>query len=71
MSALKKIVLAGDFELVGGGSYEFVSGFRETYLDDLTRDKRISREAESRRCLRQWHRRRLCAGGRWNASAAR
>ena len=43
MGALKKIVLAGDFDLVGGGSYDFVSGFRETYLDDLTAGKRISR----------------------------
>jgi phosphomannomutase / phosphoglucomutase len=43
MGTLKKIVLAGDFDLVGGGSYDFVSGFRETYLDDLTAGKRISR----------------------------
>lgn len=43
MGALKKIVLAGDFDLVGGGSYDFVSGFRENYLDDLTAGKRISR----------------------------
>lgn len=44
MSALKQIVLAGDFDLVGGGSYDFVSGFRETYLDDLVDDKRIARK---------------------------
>ncbi|MER9844410.1 phosphomannomutase/phosphoglucomutase [Mesorhizobium australicum] len=44
MSALKAIVLAGDFDLVGGGSYDFVSDFRETYLDDLTRDRRITRK---------------------------
>ncbi|GLS37192.1 phosphomannomutase [Mesorhizobium tianshanense] len=44
MSALKTIVLAGDFDLVGGGSYDFVPDFRKTYLDDLTRDKRISRK---------------------------
>jgi len=43
MGALKKIVLAGDFDLVGGGSYDFVSGFRETSLDDLTAGKRLSR----------------------------
>jgi phosphomannomutase/phosphoglucomutase len=43
MSALKEIVLAGDFDLVGGGSYEFVEGFRETYLADLTREVRIGR----------------------------
>ncbi|MGX9179639.1 phosphomannomutase/phosphoglucomutase [Mesorhizobium sp. BHbdii] len=44
MSALKTIVLAGDFDLVGDGSYDFVADFRKTYLDDLTRDKRIARK---------------------------
>src|SRR6201991_2634970 len=44
MSALKEIVLAGDFDLVGGGSYEFVADFRKTYLDDLTAEKRIGRK---------------------------
>jgi phosphomannomutase/phosphoglucomutase len=44
MTALKTIVLAGDFDLVGGGSYEFVSDFRKTYLDDLTAGKRLSRK---------------------------
>ena len=44
MSALKAIVLAGDFDLVGGGSYDFVADFRKIYLDDLTRDKRIARK---------------------------
>ncbi|MEV8877380.1 phosphomannomutase/phosphoglucomutase, partial [Mesorhizobium ciceri] len=44
MSALKQIVMAGDFDLVGGGSYDFVPNFRETYLDDLTRGKRISKK---------------------------
>lgn len=44
MSALKTIVLAGDFDLVGGGCYDFVADFRKTYLDDLTRDKRIARK---------------------------
>lgn len=44
MSALKKIVLEGDFDLVGGGSYEFVPDFRDTYLDDLVAGKRISRK---------------------------
>ncbi|PWJ85378.1 phosphomannomutase/phosphoglucomutase [Pseudaminobacter salicylatoxidans] len=43
MSALKKIVLEGDFELTGGGAYEFVSGFRETYLDDLTKGHKLAR----------------------------
>ncbi|MER9651706.1 phosphomannomutase/phosphoglucomutase [Mesorhizobium sp. M0199] len=44
MSALKAIVLSGDFDLVGGGSYDFVADFRKTYLDDLTAGKRISRK---------------------------
>ncbi|MER9425997.1 phosphomannomutase/phosphoglucomutase [Mesorhizobium sp. M0317] len=44
MSALKQIVLSSDFDLAGGGCYDFVSGFRETYLDDLTQDKRIARK---------------------------
>jgi phosphomannomutase/phosphoglucomutase len=44
MTALKKIVLEGDFDLVGGGSYEFASGFREAYLADLVEHKKISRK---------------------------
>ena len=36
-------MLAGDFDLVGGGAYEFVSGMRETYLDDLTEGVSIGR----------------------------
>lgn len=44
MSALKQIVLSSDFDLAGGGCYDFVAGFRETYLDDLTQDKRIARK---------------------------
>ncbi len=44
MTALKNIVLGGDFDLVGGGSYEMIRGFRETYLDDLVSGKRIGRK---------------------------
>lgn len=44
MTALKNIVLGGDFDLVGGGSYEVIRGFRETYLDDLVSGKRIGRK---------------------------
>ncbi|MEW9806866.1 phosphomannomutase/phosphoglucomutase [Mesorhizobium sp. ZMM04-5] len=43
MSALKAIVLGGDFDIVGGGAYEFVADFRKTYLDDLTDGVRIAR----------------------------
>ena len=43
MGALKDIVLSGDFDLVGGGTYEFVPDFRKTYLDDMTKGVRIGR----------------------------
>lgn len=43
MSALKKIVLAGDFDLADGGSYEFVPDFRDAYIADLTQGERLSR----------------------------
>jgi phosphomannomutase/phosphoglucomutase len=44
MSALREIVLNGDFDLTGGGSYEFVADFRKTYIDDLVAGKRITRK---------------------------
>ncbi|RWC98149.1 MAG: phosphomannomutase/phosphoglucomutase [Mesorhizobium sp.] len=44
MTALKALVLDGDFDLRGGGSYEFVAGFRETYIEDLTAGKKIGRK---------------------------
>ncbi|MFC5385317.1 phosphomannomutase/phosphoglucomutase [Aquamicrobium segne] len=44
MSGLKNIVLAGDFDLVGGGAYEFISDFRKVYLDDLVEGRQISRK---------------------------
>ncbi|QPC88652.1 phosphomannomutase/phosphoglucomutase [Mesorhizobium sp. NBSH29] len=43
MSALKEIVLSGDFDLKGSGTYEFVADFRETYLADVTVGKQIRR----------------------------
>jgi len=43
MTALKEIVLAGDFDLVGGGSYEFVENFRDRYIADLAEGVRIMR----------------------------
>jgi len=43
MNALKEIVLAGDFDLSGGGSYEFVPDFRVRYLADLTEGVSIGR----------------------------
>ena len=44
MTALKALVLNADFDLVGGGSYEFVSELRERYIDDLTAGKSIRRK---------------------------
>ena len=44
MSALKQIVLAGDFDLVGGGSYVFVPDFPEIYIRDLTDRPKIKRK---------------------------
>ncbi len=44
MSALKRIVLSGDFDLVGGGAYEFVPDFREAYIADLTAGRRLARK---------------------------
>ncbi|MDP3895944.1 MAG: phosphomannomutase/phosphoglucomutase [Mesorhizobium sp.] len=44
MSALKQIVLEGDFDLPGGGSYEFIPDFRVRYLADLTEGVKIGRK---------------------------
>ncbi len=44
MSALKEIVLSGDFDLPGGGTYQFVDKFRERYLADLVEGKSITRK---------------------------
>ncbi|MEO0496957.1 MAG: phosphomannomutase/phosphoglucomutase [Pseudomonadota bacterium] len=44
MGRLKEVVLEGEWKLAdpgsgGGGSYEFIPGFRETYLANLTADR--------------------------------
>ena len=44
MTALKEIVLAGDFELRDGGSYRFVNNFFDLYFKDLTSRPRIKRK---------------------------
>jgi phosphomannomutase / phosphoglucomutase len=44
MSALKEIVLAGDFDQRGGGSYVFHENFAETYLADLTSRPKFTRK---------------------------
>src|SRR5690606_10090151 len=43
ISALREIVLRGEFDLVGGGSYRYIEGFRELYLADLVAGKHIGR----------------------------
>lgn len=43
MSALKEIVLAGDFDLSGGGSYQFHENFAERYARDLTTRAKLTR----------------------------
>jgi phosphomannomutase/phosphoglucomutase len=44
MSRLKEIVLSADFDLPGGGSYEFVESFPERYIADLTSRPKIKRK---------------------------
>ena len=58
MAELRDIVLAGDFEERPSGSYEFVDGVREAYIDDLVGDFRLSRPLKV-----------VCATGNGTASA--
>ncbi len=44
MGELRDIVLNGDFETRDGGSYEYVDGVKEAYLDDLVGDFKMSRK---------------------------
>jgi len=44
MNALRNAVLGGDFDLVGGGSYEAVEGVRARYIDDLTSGIKMKRK---------------------------
>lgn len=44
MSRLKDIVLAGATPARPGGGYDYVEGFAATYLDDLARDRALSRK---------------------------
>jgi len=44
MSALKAIVLAADFDLVGGGAYVFVDDFPARYIRDLTSRPKVTRK---------------------------
>ncbi|MEP3329902.1 phosphomannomutase/phosphoglucomutase [Sedimentitalea sp.] len=58
MAELRDIVLNGLGEAKPGGSYEFVDGVREAYLDDLVGDFRMSRPLKV-----------VCATGNGTASA--
>lgn len=58
MNELKDIVLNGKGEARPGGGYEFVSGVREAYLDDLVGDFRMTRKLKV-----------VCATGNGTASA--
>ncbi|WP_144222508.1 phosphomannomutase/phosphoglucomutase [Mesorhizobium amorphae] len=44
MTALKALVLNSDFDLVGGGNYQFVPDFHERYIEDLVIGKQIRRK---------------------------
>ncbi len=44
MNRLKEIVLAGKFDLEGGGSYVFHENFAEAYIRDLTSRPKITRK---------------------------
>ena len=44
MGRLRDIVLNGEYKLAGGGSYEFIDGFAERYIADLTDRKPFSRK---------------------------
>ncbi|WP_223477157.1 phosphomannomutase/phosphoglucomutase [Oricola indica] len=43
MAQLRDIVLSGDFDLNGGGTYETVRDFRAVYLDDLVEGVKLNR----------------------------
>ncbi|WP_281972683.1 phosphomannomutase/phosphoglucomutase [Ruegeria faecimaris] len=58
MSELRDIVLNGEGQTHPGGSYEFVDGVKEAYIDDLVGDFRISRPLKV-----------VCATGNGTASA--
>ena len=44
MGRLRDIVLSADFDLTGGGAYEFVDGFPDRYIADLTDRPKIGRK---------------------------
>ncbi len=58
MAELRDIVLQGQGEAAPGGSYEFVDGVREAYLDDLVGDFRMTRKLKV-----------VCATGNGTAAA--
>ena len=63
MTRLKEIVLGGQFELEGGGAYEFVENFPARYIADLTDRPKLKRQPQGGLRLRQRHGRRVRAAG--------
>ncbi len=47
MSRLKKIVLSGSYVMRDGGRYEFVEGFRDRYIADLTDRPKLTRKLKA------------------------
>lgn len=47
MSRLKDIVLGGQWNLKGGGSYTFIEGFGERYIEDLTSRSKFKRRIKA------------------------
>ena len=58
MSELRDIVLNGEGQAAAGGSYEFVDGVREAYIDDLVGDFKMTRKLKV-----------VCATGNGTAAA--
>ncbi len=44
MSALRDIVLNGDFDLIGGGTYQLIENFRDRYIEELVAGHQIKRK---------------------------
>lgn len=47
MSRLKEIVLNGEWDLKGGGSYEFIEGFHKRYIADLVNRPKFKRKIKA------------------------
>ena len=61
MTRLKEIVLGAAFKPKAGGTYDFIEGFPERYIADLTKPAEDQAQAQGGVRLRQRHRRRVLA----------